>query len=190
MTDRAPSHRALRPGDRTTGPPLPDYPSFSTSPGAGAGYAPRLLAAFGEPREPYQRAAEVRRYAGLAPVTERSGHQCWVHGRLYRPTCLRQTFVAWAAQSIPHSYWAKLFYAQQRAKGSSHQAALRALAFTWIWILYRCWKDHTPDTEVTHLTALKRRGSPLLRCLRQPCKNPCRSTSGRGLDGNLSQLPA
>jgi transposase len=144
-------------------PTLPDYALFSTLPGAGAVYAPRLLAAFGEQRERYQSAAEVQRYAGLAPVTERSGHKCWVHWRLHCPTFLRQTFVEWAAQSIPHSYWARLFYEQQRAKGSSHQAALRALAFKWIRILYRCWQDRTQYDEATYLTALKRRASPLLR---------------------------
>jgi hypothetical protein len=52
---------------------------------------------------------------------------------------------------------------EQRAKGSAHQAALRALAFKWIRILYRCWKDRTPYNEATYLTALKCRGSPLLR---------------------------
>jgi hypothetical protein len=78
---------------------------------------------------------------------------------------LRQTLVEWAAQSIPHSYWARLFYEQQRAKGSSHQAALRALAFKWIRILTRCWQDRTQYDEATYLTALKRRASPLLRCM-------------------------
>jgi hypothetical protein len=73
-----------------------------------------------------------------------------------------QTFVEWAAQSIPHSYWARAFDEQQRAKGSAHQAALRALAFKWIRILYRCWQDRTPYDEATDLTALKRRGSPRL----------------------------
>jgi Transposase IS116/IS110/IS902 family len=144
-------------------PTLPDYALFSPLPDAGAVYAPRLLAAFGEQRERYQSAAEVQRYAGLAPVTERSGHQCWGHWRLHCPKFLRQTFVEWAAQSIPHSYWARVFYKQQRAKGSSHQAALRALAFKWIRILYRCWQDRTQYDEATYLTALKRRASPLLR---------------------------
>ena len=64
-------------------PTLPDYALFRTLPGAGAVYAPRLLAAFGEPRERYQSAAEVQRYAGLAPVTERSGNQ--VLGALASP---------------------------------------------------------------------------------------------------------
>jgi Transposase IS116/IS110/IS902 family len=31
------------------------------------------------------------KYAGIAPVTERSGTKSWVHGRLQCPTCLRQT---------------------------------------------------------------------------------------------------
>jgi hypothetical protein len=51
---------------------------------------------------------------------------------------------------------------RQRAKGASHQAALRALAFKWIRILYRCWQTRTPYDETTYLNALKRRGSPLL----------------------------
>jgi hypothetical protein len=85
-------------------PPLPDYTLFCALPSAGAVYAPRLLAAFGEQRERYQSAADVQKFAGLAPVTERSGHKCWVHWRLHCPQCLRQTFVEWAAQSIPHSY--------------------------------------------------------------------------------------
>jgi transposase len=141
---------------------LPDYTLFSPLPGAGAVYAPRLLAAFGEQRERYASAAAIQKYAGIAPVTERSGNKCWVHWRLQCPTFLRQTFVEWTAQSIPHSYWARAFYEQQRAKGSSHQAALRALAFKWIRILYRCWQDRTPYDEATYLNALKRRGSPLI----------------------------
>ena len=141
---------------------MPDFTLFSTLPGAGPVFAPRLLAAFGEQRERYASAAAMQKYSGIAPVTERSGKQCWVHWRLQCPTFLRQTFVEWTAQSIPHSYWAKAFYEQQRARGASHQAALRALAFKWIRILYRCWQDRTPYDEATYLSALKRRGSPLL----------------------------
>ena len=75
---------------------------------------------------------------------------------------LRQTFVGWAALSIPHCYWAKAYYEQQRTRGASHQAAVRALAFKWIRIVYRCWRDRTPYDEATYLNALKRHGSPLL----------------------------
>jgi len=75
---------------------------------------------------------------------------------------LRQTFVEWAAQTINKSYWAGLYYYQQRAKGCSYQAAVRALAFKWIRILYRCWATRTPYDEAKYLKALKDRGSPLL----------------------------
>jgi transposase len=141
---------------------LPDYALFRVLPGAGPAFAPRLLAAFGEQRERYASAAAIQKYVGIAPVTERSGNKCWVHWRLQCPTFLRQTFVEWTAQSIPHSYWARAFYERQRAKGSSHQAALRALAFKWIRILYRCWQQRTPYDEATYLNALQRRGSPLV----------------------------
>jgi hypothetical protein len=51
---------------------LPDYSLFRALPGAGATLAPRLLAAFGEQRERYHSAAELQKYTGIAPVTERS----------------------------------------------------------------------------------------------------------------------
>jgi transposase len=143
-------------------PTLPDYELFAVLPGAGPVFAPRLLAAFGEQRERFQNANQMQSYFGVAPVTERSGNKCWVHWRLRCPKFVRQTFVEWAALSIPYSFWAEAYYRQQRNKGASHQAALRALAFKWIRILYRCWQTRTPYDEATYLNALKRRGSPLL----------------------------
>jgi transposase len=143
-------------------PTLPDYELFAVLPGAGPVFAPRLLAAFGEQRERFQNANQAQSYFGVAPVTERSGNKCWVHWRLRCPKFVRQTFVEWAALSIPYSFWAEAYYRQQRNKGASHQAALRALAFKWIRILYRCWQTRTPYDETTYLNALKRRESPLL----------------------------
>jgi hypothetical protein len=61
------------------------------------------------------------------------------------------------------SYWAGLYYHQQRSKGCSHQTAVRALAFKWIRVLYRCWKPRTPYDETRYLKALQERGSPLLK---------------------------
>src|SRR6266404_151251 len=101
-------------------------------------------------------------YTGIAPVTESSGNKHWVHWRLQCPTFIRQTFVEWAGATIPRSFWAAAYYRQQRDKGCSHQAAVRALAFKWIRILYRCWQTRTPYDEATYLNALSRRGSPLL----------------------------
>ena len=144
---------------------LPDYALFQSLPGAGPHLAPRLLAAFGEQRDRFQGADELLKYSGIAPVTERSGKKSWVHWRWQCPTFLRQTFVEWAGQTINKSFWAGAYYRQQRAKGSSYQAAVRALAFKWIRILYRCWQTRTPYDESTYLNALRERGSSLLQNL-------------------------
>src|SRR5947199_5901292 len=57
---------------------------------------------------------------------------------------LRQTFQEFAACSILQSDWARAFYDQLRKRGKSHHAALRALAFKWVRIIFRCWKTRTP----------------------------------------------
>ena len=139
-----------------------DYDLFSSLPGAGPSLAPRLLVAFGEQRGRFKNAAELQKYSGIAPVTERSGNKHWVHWRWRCPAFVRQTFIEWAAQTINKSYWAGEYYRQQREKGSAHQSALRALAFKWIRILYRCWQTRTRYDEATYLKALERRGSPLM----------------------------
>jgi transposase len=143
----------------------PDFPLFQALPGAGPVFASRLLVAFGEQRERYASAAELQKYAGIAPVTARSGKKSWVHWRLQCPKFLRQTFVEWAAESIRHSFWARVYYQQQRDKGKAHQAAVRALAFKWIRILFRCWQDRTPYDEAAYLNALNSRGSSLIHNL-------------------------
>ncbi len=143
-------------------PSLPDHEVFASLPGAGPVFTPRLVAAFGEDRQRFQSAAEVQRYSGIAPVTERSGNTSWVHWRWACPNFVRQTFVEWAEKTVRHSFWADAYYQQQRNKGASHHTAVRALAFKWIRILYRCWKSHTPYNETLYLKALQRRGSNLI----------------------------
>jgi len=130
---------------------------FNALPGAGPVFGPRLLAAFGSNRDRFQSADEVSRQVGVAPVLERSGKKCWVHWRYSCPKFLRQTFVEYANQSIRYSFWARAFYDNKRAQGKSHQATLRALAFKWIRILFRCWKNKTPYDEATYLFSLQKR---------------------------------
>jgi len=135
---------------------------FESFPGAGPQLAPRLLAAFGTNRHRYQHPSELQKYSGVAPVVERSGQKSWTHWRYSCPKFLRQTFVEWAGQSIRYSFWAKAYYLQQIEKGKPHNTVIRSLAFKWIRIAFRCWKDHKPYDESKYLEALKRRGSPLL----------------------------
>jgi transposase len=118
----------------------PDFAIFDSFPGAGPALAPRLLAAFGSQRDRYQTAADLQTFSGIAPVTQRSGKSEWVHVRWACPCFLRQTFHEWAAHSIGYCGWARAYYRLQRQRGKDHHAAVRALAFRWIRIAFRCWQ--------------------------------------------------
>ena len=142
-----------------------DAALFRSLPGSGAALAPRLLVAFGTDRARFPHAADVQQYAGIAPVVERSGRSEWVHWRWAAPTFVRQTFHEFAHRSIRWCPWAHAYYALQRARGKSHHAALRALAFKWIRVIWRCWQSRTPYDEARYVQSLRQRGSPLLAYL-------------------------
>ena len=142
---------------------LPDADIFKSLPGIGPCMGPRMLAALGDNRNRFNSAEEIQNYAGIAPVTERSGQKSWVHWRWQCSKFVRQTFVEWAAKTVHTSYWAGIYYQRQRSKGKSHQSAVRALAFKWIRIIYRCWKTKCCYDEAKYLKALKERDSPLLK---------------------------
>ena len=144
---------------------LEDRTIFDSLPGAGPQLAPRLLVAFGSDRDRFQTAEDIQKYAGIAPVIEQSGKKKWTHWRYCCSTFLRQSFVEWAGLSIRYSFWAKAYYDQQIAKGKSHNVAVRSLAFKWIRIVFKCWKNRKPNDESTYLNALKARKSPLLKSL-------------------------
>ena len=146
----------------------PDAALFERLPGAGAALAPRLLVAFGSDRQRFSGPGDVQTYSGIAPVTRRSGRSSSVHRRTACPRFLRQTFHEFAGHSVPRSAWAGAYYRQQRARGRGHHAAVRSLAFKWIRVIYRCWKERTPYDEETYLASLRRRGSPLLAYLPTP----------------------
>jgi transposase len=139
-----------------------EFALMQSLPGAGQNYAARLTVALGTDRERWQSAAELARLAGIAPVIERSGKSCRVRWRYFCPKFLRQTFHEYAGESVRHSFWARAYYEQQRAHGKSHQAAVRALAFKWIRIIYRCWQTRTAYDEVKYLESLRKKNSPLL----------------------------
>ena len=140
----------------------PDAPLFRELPGAGAALAPRLLAGFGTDRTRYQTASEFLRYSGVAPVKEKSGGRVWIHWRWNAPRFLRQSLIEWAGQSILYCAWAREFYQQQKAKGKRHWMTLRALAFKWVRILWKCWTSRQPYEEARYLEALRKRKSSLL----------------------------
>ena len=142
-----------------------DYEIFHSFPGAGPAMGPRLLCAFGTDRERFSSALELQSLSGIAPVTRKSGKSMVVHQRWACNKFLRQTFHEYAAHSLKFSAWAHAYYVMMKERTGSHHAAVRALAFKWIRILYRCWKDRTPYDESQYLDSLRRRNSPILKHL-------------------------
>jgi transposase len=138
----------------------PEAALYRDLPGAGPQLAPRLCAAFGTLRSTYPDPASLQKNAGVAPVRVKSGNQLWTHWRWQAPKFLRQTFVEWAGQTVVHCPWATHYYERMKNKGKKHAAILRALAFKWIRILWKCWKDRKPYDEAAYLKQLSHRKSP------------------------------
>jgi len=136
---------------------------FLSFPGAGECLAPRLMTVFGTDRDRWQAATDIQKFTGVAPVISRSGKSLWIHKRSACPIFIRQTFQEFAAASIKFSVWARAYYDQQRARGAGHHAAIRSLAFKWIRVMFRCWKNHEEYDEVKYLQALQRAGSDVLK---------------------------
>jgi len=158
----------------------PDRLIFASLPGAGAVLGTRLLASLGSQRERFGAAADLQRYTGVAPVTKRSGGSCYIHRRYLCPKFHRQSFHEYAKESILWSRWAAAYYLQQRNKGNPHHTAVRALAFKWQRIIWRCWQDRQPYDEPKYEAALRQHGSPLIALFervnlgKSPFKNPAK----------------
>jgi transposase len=127
-----------------------DSPLLASLPGAGPVDAARLTAAMGTVRDRWTTVEERLGYSGVAPVMERRGKSLWIRWRSCCPQFLRQSFHEYAGESINHSFWARAYSMAQRARGKRHQAAVSALAFKWIRIIYRGWQTRTPYSEVRY----------------------------------------
>jgi hypothetical protein len=93
--------------------------------------------------------------------------------RLACPKFLRQTFHEFAKCSLISCRWAKAYHAMLRSKGHRYHSAVRALAFKWIRILFRCWQTRQPYDDDRYLRQLQRKQSPLLAFLpTQPLPQP------------------
>ena len=159
----------------------PDRMIFASLPGAGPVLGSRLLASMGSQRERFaDSASQLQCYTGIAPVTKKSGGSCYIHRRYLCPKFHRQSFHEYAKESVLWSRWAAAFYLQQRKKGNPHHTAVRALAFKWQRIIWRCWQDRQPYDELKYEAVLKQRGSELLKLFptvdlgKSPWKNPAK----------------
>ncbi len=141
----------------------PDRKIFRALPGAGDALVPRLIVAFGTDRDRYDCAEEIQCQSGIAPVTRRSGKTLHVSRRYACPKFLRQTFHEFADHARKWSTWSAAFYRQKREAGYKHHAAVRALAFKWIRIIFRLWKTNSIYDEAQYIQQLKKRNSPLVK---------------------------
>ena len=161
----------------------PDHALFASFPGAGPVLGTRLLATMGANRDRFpEKAAQLQSYTGVAPVTKKSGGTCRIHRRYCCPKFHRQSFHEYAKESLLWSRWAAAYYLQQRRKGGHHHTAVRALAFKWQRIIWRCWQNHTPYDDARYEAVLRKRGSELVNLFdrievgKSPWKNPAKKT--------------
>ena len=146
----------------------PDKDVFDSFPGAGDVLKPRLAGALGTNRAKFAKATNIQEYSGIAPITIRSGKSTVVHRRRACPTFLLQTFHEYASHSRKKSIWARAFYDMQRDRGKGHHAAIRSLAFKWIRIIHRCWRDRVAYDEIKYIQSLQKNQSPLLQFISVP----------------------
>ncbi len=130
-------------------------------PGAGPTLAPRIYVALARHAPNCESAEALAAAVGVAPVTDQSGKMCKVYRRLRCDHHTRQSFVEWAKESWKHSVWAEAFVRQRREKGQGFHAIIRALAYKWIRILWKCWHDGVAYHEEKYLAGLRQKGSPL-----------------------------
>jgi transposase len=150
---------------RTVFKSLPLAHLFADLPGAGPALAPRLAAAFGTIHGNFPSVEDLLSFSGVAPVLVQSGATQRVHFRYARPIFLHQSFVEFAKCSIPKCEWARLLYEHELKQGKKKWVAIRKVAFKWIRILWRCWRDGKAYDETTYLRSLQRHGVTLYQSL-------------------------
>ena len=147
-------------------------PIFASLPGAGRALVPRLISALGTQSERWPLAYDLLCFSGVAPVEVGSGKQYAVHWRWNCPRFLRQTFVEFAYCSINQCAWAKAYYDDQKSRGKKHHQAIRALAFKWIRIIWKCWTDKVPYDDSIYLKSLEKKNAPLLATMNKSTELP------------------
>ncbi len=150
----------------------PEHDLIDSFPGLGAVLGPRVVAVLGSDRTRWESAESLQKMSGVAPVTSRTGGSLGsisVHRRIRRPKFMHQTFVEWAGCSIAFSPWARAFYEMKKEQNPKlrRYVILRALAFKWQRVLFRCWMDGKPYDAAAYERGLVRRGSPLASRLAQ-----------------------
>jgi transposase len=148
----------------------PDHHLFGSLPGAGEKIAPRLLGEIGSDREVFESAEGLQSYAGVAPVTQKSGKSHYVSIRRACNKVLRSTIHLWSGLTLIKCAWAEAYYRQKRKRGLGHAAALRCLGNRWLKIVWKMWQDGKPYDEARHTLDQVKHGSWVVKLLPEPAK--------------------
>ena len=89
----------------------------------------------------------------------RTGFGC-IGAGLSRGSCARPWWRGRARPCCAARAWAKAYYLRPKAAGKGRHAILRALAFKWVRILWRRWRDNVPYDDARHRAAPAKRRSP------------------------------
>ena len=104
--------------------------------------AAAMLAEIGDCRERYPTKATLAADGGQAPVAVESGRSKRARFRWACDHRLRAAICTLADTSRHHNPWATDIYDRARARGCSHQHAIRILGRAWCGIIWRIWHDH------------------------------------------------
>jgi transposase len=127
----------------------PDAEIILSQPGMGPLLGARVLGEFGDAPGRYADAKARKNYAGTSPITRRSGKRKSVHARFVHNDRLVDALMLQAQSALRASPGARAYYDKQRARGLSHNAALRQLANRLVGILHGCLKTGAVYDEST-----------------------------------------
>jgi transposase len=125
----------------------PDAEILRSLPGLGSVLGARVLAEFGDDPVRYADPKARKNYAGTSPITKASGRSKVALGRFARNRRLADALQMWAFCSLSLSPGARRYYDAHRAKGQTHQRALRSLANRWVGILHGCLRHRQRYVE-------------------------------------------
>lgn len=108
-----------------------------------------MLAEFGDDPTRYATAKACKNYAGTSPITRASGKKKVALARFVHNDRLIDALLTQAFSALNRSPGARAYYDKQRARGSSHNSALRQLANRLVGILHGCLKTGTRYDETT-----------------------------------------
>jgi transposase len=112
--------------------------------------AAAMLAEMGDCRERYPTRATLAADGGQAPVAVESGKSKRARFRWACDHRLRAAICTLADSSRHHNPWAADIYTRARARGCSHQHAIRILGRAWCGVIWRLWHDHDTYDPTRH----------------------------------------